>query len=292
MQQDLLDNHGRKISRTYIQTTTKAVNEIIEEQEQKWAYSLPQSALAATTLSIGLDGTTCHLVGQGYRETMSGTIGFFNKAEQRIHTIYLAQAPEYGKHTFKNRFSKEIAAVKFLMPMARYTGVADGAADNWSFLQDKVEAEVLDFWHASEYLTPVSKVVSKSKYEQKQWNSSARHFLRYKEGGAGELLEDMKRFRTKRMSKTKRANLETSITYFSNHQHQMNYAQAAQQGIPIGSGITEAACKVIVKERLCCSGMMWKQPSAQATLNIRALTHTEGRWSQFWNLYDLHGRAN
>ncbi len=33
VQQDLLDNHGRKISRTYIQTTTKVVNEIIEEQE-------------------------------------------------------------------------------------------------------------------------------------------------------------------------------------------------------------------------------------------------------------------
>ncbi len=99
-------------------------------------------------------------------------------------------------------------------------------------------------------------------------------------------------FRSKRTSKTKKEKLETSITYFSNHQHQMNYAQAAEQGSPIGSGVTEAACKVIVKERLCCSGMMWKELSAQCVLNIRALSYTIGRWSKCWELFDLHGRAN
>ena len=292
VQEDLLENHGRKISRTYIQTTTKAVNEIIEIQEQKWKYSLPTVALGATTVGIGLDGTTAYLVGQGYRETMSGTIGFFNEEGQRVHTIYVAQAPEYGKKTFKARFSKEIKLVKALLPTANYVGLADGAADNWTFLAPYVENQRLDFWHASEYLTPVSKVVSKSQYEQKEWNDSARHFLRYKDGGAEELLEDMISFRTKRVSKSKKEKLESSITYFTNHQHQMDYAQAAEDGMPIGSGVTEAACKVIVKERLCCSGMMWKEPSAQTALNIRTLNHTQGRWSQFWELFDLYGRQN
>ncbi len=292
VQEDLMDNHGRKISRSYIQKTTKAVNEIIEQQEQNWKYSLPTVALGASTIAIGLDGTTTYLVGQGYREVMSGTIGFFNEKGQRVHTIYVAQAPEYGKETFKARFSKEIELVKALFPTANYVGLADGAVDNWSFLALYVEVQLLDFWHASEYLTPVSKVVSKSQYEQKQWYAGARHFLRYKEGGAVELLEDMVSFRTKRTTKSKKEKLESSITYFTNHQHQMNYAQAAEQGMPIGSGITEAACKVIVKERLCCSGMMWKEPSAQTVLNIRTLNHTQGRWTQFWELFDLYGRQN
>ncbi len=41
---------------------------------------------------------------------------------------------------------------------------------------------------------------------------------------------------------------------------------------PIGSGVTEAACKVIVKQRLCCSGMKWKESGAAAVLSLRCLT--------------------
>ena len=66
VQQDLADNHGRKISRTYLQNTTKAVNQVIEAQEQNWIYSLPAPALKAVTIGIGLDGTMGYMVGQGY----------------------------------------------------------------------------------------------------------------------------------------------------------------------------------------------------------------------------------
>jgi hypothetical protein len=35
----------------------------------------------------------------------------------------------------------------------------------------------------------------------------------------------------------------------------MDYAGRVAANEPIGSGVTEAACKVIVKQRLCGSGM-------------------------------------
>ena len=178
-----------------------------------------------------------------------------------------------------------------LCPNAHYTGVADGAVENWSFLAPFIQTATLDFWHATQYLTSVSKVVSKSQYEQKQWLKNARHQLRDEQGAAKKLLEEMKDLRKKRVSKEKKEKLETSITYFSNHHHQMNYAEYEQKGLPIGSGITEAACKVIVKERLCCSGMMWKVDGAQSVLNIRCLTHTDQRWQQFWNHVDTYGMA-
>ena len=62
----------------------------------------------------------------------------------------------------------------------------------------------------------------------------------------------------------------------------------ANNNLPIGSGVTEAACKVIVKERLCQSGMKWRINRAQNTLNIRALSHSDGRWKQFWNFVDSY----
>ena len=89
VQKDLLENHGRKISRHYIQDISASVGRLIGEKEVKWTYALPDAALQATTISIGIDGTTAYLVKQGYRETM--TIGFFDQEGQRVHTIYLVQ---------------------------------------------------------------------------------------------------------------------------------------------------------------------------------------------------------
>jgi len=44
---------------------------------------------------------------------------------------------------------------------------------------------------------------------------------------------------------------------------------------PIGSGVTEAACKVIVKQRLFNSGMKWKGQGAKAVLCLRSLNYTD-----------------
>ena len=201
----------------------------------------------------------------------------------------MAQAPQYGKATFNERFAQEIERIKYLVHQATYVGLADGAKDNWTFLETFVEVSILDFWHASEYLTLASKAASRSAYERKQWLEQARHDLRHEEQGATNLLQQMKQFKRKRkLSKVAKESLEKAITYFTNHKHQMNYATYAEDNYPIGSGVTEAACKVITKERLCQSGMKWKIDGAQNTLNIRALSHSDGRWKQFWNFVDQY----
>lgn len=69
----------------------------------------------------------------------------------------------------------------------------------------------------------------------------------------------------------------------------MNYSQNVSNNLPIGSGVTEAACKVIVKQRLCNSGMKWKAKGASVVLSLRCLTYTENRWEQFWNKIDQYG---
>lgn len=287
VQRDLRENHSRQVSTDFIKDLSHDVGALIDQQEQNWMYALPLQATQAQVVSIGRDGTTMYLRGDGYRETMNGTISFYDQTGTRVHTIYLAQAPEYGKATFNQRFTREIERVKSLLPQAVYIGLADGAKDNWTFLSPFTDIDLLDFWHASEYLTLASKAASRSTYERKEWLQGARHTLRHEQGGAAKLLGQMKRFRRKqKLSKVAKESLEKAITYFSNHQHQMDYAEHSVANYPIGSGVTEAACKVIVKERLCQSGMKWKLKGAQSTLTIRALYHSDGRWNQFWNHVD------
>ena len=83
--------------------------------------------------------------------------------------------------------------------------------------------------------------------------------------------------------------LQSSVTYFQNHKEKMRYANNQKDHLPIGSGVTESACKTLVKQRLCNSGMRWKEAGAQAVLSLRALTHTDTRWDQFWNQLDRYG---
>ena len=69
----------------------------------------------------------------------------------------------------------------------------------------------------------------------------------------------------------------------------MDYAAARTKHWPIGSGITEAACKTLVKQRLCRSGMRWKEKGAAVVLSLRALMLTPDRWRQFWDKLDRFG---
>ena len=47
-----------------------------------------------------------------------------------------------------------------------YVGVADGAVDNWKFLESFVDVQVLDFFHATEYLAKASNTAFKRKSER------------------------------------------------------------------------------------------------------------------------------
>lgn len=59
----------------------------------------------------------------------------------------------------------------------------------------------------------------------------------------------------------------------------MDYAGFLAEGLPIGSSVTETACKSLLKQRLCASGMCWKNQGAKIMLRLRALTQTVGRWA-------------
>ena len=141
-----------------------------------------------------------------------------------------------------------------------------------------------DFYHASEYLAYASKVVNlRNKEEQKEWLNDACHRLKNDKNSATILLEEMNELEKKQnVPKKTKEDLQRAITYFKNHSHQMDYSEAIKNKIPIGSGVTESACKVLVKQRLCISGARWSNLGANCMLKLRAVNLTDGRWKQFW----------
>jgi hypothetical protein len=76
----------------------------------------------------------------------------------------------------------------------------------------------------------------------------------------------MKNLMKKKIKEEKKEEISKAITYFTNHLEQMNYPLYLLQNIPIGSGVIEAACKVIIKQRMCNSGMRWTDEGAKNIL--------------------------
>ena len=294
VQTDLEQNHGRKIATSYIQHVAEWVGDIAAAKEEDWEYALPRLAGGIATVVASLDGAMIPMAdSDGWREAMVGTLSFYDHDGERQHTLYLAAAPEYGKHAFTERFAREIARAKQHHPEARWLGIADGAASNWAFLEQHTQRQLIDFFHASEYIGKLAQARWPQRHGEDQraaWQHAHCNRLKHDRRVLEELVAEAARLsRLSSLSQTLRDDAYSAWTYFNNHRHQMDYPGFLAEGLPIGSGVTEAACKSLVKQRLCASGMRWKTKGAKIVLSLRALTNTVGRWSQFWQKIDQFG---
>jgi hypothetical protein len=287
--EDLEQNHGRSCLKATLQDLATYVGSVVEAKEESWSYATPQLGGKVATVSIGVDGTCMLICDQNWREAMTGSISLYDKHGERLHTIYAGAAPEYGKETFFQRMEQEIVHVKSLYPKALFVGIADGAQSNWAFLDSHIDEQVLDFYHATQYLTSAAAALWRNEEERQQWLEDQCHNLKHKHHAAQRIVRELEQANGRRMTQDQKKDLQACITYFDNHVHQVRYARYVEQGIPIGSGVTEAACKTLVKQRLCCSGMRWKPEGAQIILSLRALVLTNGRWEQFWQKLNQYG---
>ena len=289
VREDLLQNHGRKVAKSYIQRVADLIGSVAQAKEVDWEYATPELEEPIATVGIGLDGTCMLQCDDGWREAMTGTISLYDKAGVRQHTLYIGATPEYGKATFYERLSREINRIRARYPDAEYVGVADGAKDNWVFLDDKVDTQILDFFHASGYLGEAAKAVHLEKKVRACWIDQRCHELKHEKGAASSILKELKATAFFGLPELIQDKLKAAKTYFSNHLNQMDYHRYEQNNWPIGSGVTEAACKTLIKQRLCNSGMRWKEKGAAGVISLRALAMTNGRWEQFWSKINQYG---
>ncbi|SFV52410.1 hypothetical protein MNB_SV-12-253 [hydrothermal vent metagenome] len=286
VQKDLEENHNREISRSFIRSTSQIVSNLLLKQEENWEYEIAEMDKEVATISMGLDGTCMPMGETSWREAMCGTFSFYDINGERMQTIYIANAPEYGKQSFKEKFDKEALAIKKKFPKAKIVGVADGARENWSLLEKYTVANTLDYYHATEYLTKASKGVHpRSKSKREAWYQKACDSLKNVKNGANNLLEEIKELKNKKLSLGIKDGVDATITYFTNNLKRMNYKDSIDNKLPIGSGVTESACKIVVKQRVCVSGANWSEYGAKRFLPIRAICLTEGRWNQAWDKF-------
>jgi hypothetical protein len=104
-----------------------------------------------------------------------------------------------------------------------------------------------------------------------------------KDTGAQSIIRSIDYYVVKlKLPTARRKELNSQRTFFRRNKHRMHYAQFRRRGLPIGSGPVEAACKSLVKTRMCRSGMRWSRQGGENILDIRTYVKSN-RWDSAWN---------
>ena len=165
----------------------------------------------------------------------------------------------------------------------RWIAVCDGGSGLEDLLRSqfgRLDAVILDFYHASEHLGDFAKAwcpgdAAAAEATHAAWAHRLKH-----EGGAAVLahLEGLDIDGNPRA----RPAWEEVVTYFGNQVHRMDYPSYRAKGWQIGSGPVEAACKTVIGQRMKGSGMRWGHEGADAVAHLRALVVSEpGQWEAF-----------
>lgn len=167
----------------------------------------------------------------------------------------------------------------------RWVAISDGGAGLEELLGShfpRVEAVILDFFHAAEHLSEWAKALHPDDAPEAErvageWCHRLTH-----EGGAA-VLSGLREVDVSARSAAMRETHRELLVYFANQHHRMDYPAYRARGWLIGSGPVEAACKLVVGQRLKGSGMRWSEPGADAVCHLRALFRSEkGQWDAYW----------
>jgi hypothetical protein len=284
-EQDLLKSQGLVLSDTYLRQVAHQVGQLALDKRPAWHLQSPAPAAPVAIIATGLDGTTLPLVGEDYKEAMCGTIALYDAAGARLHTEYLGTMPEAGKGTFQESFTTRVAQVTARYPDALHVCLGDGAQWNWEFFHTHYPEAVwvLDFYHAATHLHAAAEAIFGASAEAVAYYDRWRITLLEESNGVAALLRSLLYYRNRADCpvSTQRA-LDTELHYFRAHVERMQYADFRAAGLPIGSGVTEAGCKELIKARFCRSGMRWKRTSGAPILQLRAIRLSQ-HWDSFWS---------
>ena len=118
-------------------------------------------------------------------------------------------------------------------PEALYLGSADGAKNNWHFLEQHTSRQLIDFFHVTEYLSEVTQVAFPGKTDKPKcevWLHDRCKQLKHQAGAVDNLITEMETFAKRtQLSKTVKENLTAAQTYFANNHQRMNYADHVAQ---------------------------------------------------------------
>jgi hypothetical protein len=272
--------------------------ELLERAEQSRGPRRP-------VLSVGRDGVTLREYRFRFFEHATvATVTVYDRTGQRLGTVYLAFAPELGQSQMTARLTALIQEVlrRWERPLPRLTYVTDAGENETQYYRrvlgnmahprtgEKLPwIRIVDYYHAAQRIwTMAEALFGKDDRAGRTWARRMCRVLK-KSGGPFRVLHSAAALRKRRkLSASRAAEFRKAYQYIRRRTKLMQYHEYKRLNLPIGSGVTEAACKTVVSQRLKLSGMRWMKHGAQTILNLRIVL-LSGIWQPLYRkLLETH----
>lgn len=238
------------------------------------------------TLSVGRDGLMLPIRGKGtYKEGATATVSVLDRRGKRLGTIYLGQMPEAGQGTLSDQLTRLVCDVlaHWDGPAPRLAYVTDAGFHPRDYFE-KVLSRMLDprspghylnwewtvdYYHACTYISRLAESIFGPGRAAYSWATKMRRWLKDKPGGIHRVLRSSGALRSIRGLVGPEQDYDQAYAFLHKHARWMDYSGRRRRKLPIGSGVTEAACKIVFSQRFKCSGMKWDVEGGAVILTLR-----------------------
>jgi hypothetical protein len=238
-------------------------------------------------LAVGRDGIHTPMSHGEYNESSTATLSVFDRKGKRLGTVYLGRMPQEQQATLSGQLTALLTAVltAWRGQRPRLAYISDAGWHPTDYFgrvlakmtdprapgEKLVWQRVVDFYHATLYVTKLAEAVFGAGHRAALWARRMRHLLK-QEGGLTRVLQSASYYRHKRkVPWGPESVFGKAYRYLHKNRKYMDYARYRRLGIPIGSGVTEAACKTLFTQRLKLSGMRWTCQGGQPIVDLRVL---------------------
>jgi len=276
----------------------------------------------ARAIVIGVDRTTAPMEELSQKPAKSRSKPYLRKPPAPVEVNYrmaytatVSLIDDHGETLFTRRYAIEasdsehvmveraMADVRHYLIQRRDLLVAvvqDGAHEMWNLVRPKLErlrsegvlrswSEAIDFCHLLERLGDALELCGEP---DRQWRLQAwRSDLENKDTTIDSIANFLRFHRNDPTTDENRKKLESHITYLEKNNDRMRYRKMRHKGLPIGSGVTESACKTLVNMRANGSGQRWHCAGLRGVLHLRAINASD-RFDAFWSVFARAHVAN
>jgi len=247
-------------------------------------------------LSVGRDGVMIPIVkNQKYKEAAAATVSVLDRWGRRLVTVYLGQMPEAHQTTLSDDLTRLLQDLfgGWEGPLPRLVYVTDCGHHPTVYFEEVLswmirpgrpgeylEWEwVVDYYHACQYITKLGEAIFGRGRAATAWAAKQRRVLKEKPGGVFRVLRSAGALQTFRGLLGEEDAYWNAYHYLRQRAGKMDYSTYRRLRMPIGSGITEAACKIVFTQRFKQSGMKWTIEGGRSILALRVI-HLSGIWEQ------------
>jgi hypothetical protein len=273
------------------------VAELQEGRLLEWLKQAEQSRGGhRPVLAVGRDGIMVPMRQGNYQEASTATVSVYDRKRRRLGTVYLGQMPEAKQTTLTSTLTALVRATlkAWQGPLPRLGYITDKGSAPDEYYHEVLKKMkhprdgkllewewVLDFYHVCSYIGKMADALfGADTPEGAAWFGKMRHWLKQRPHGAAQVLRSaMQLLDRRKMTKAQKAEFWKAYRYVRRHRRLMDYQGYRRRGLPIGSGVTEAACKTVFTQRFKRSGMRWHHETGQIILDLRTI-FLSGIWEQ------------